>query len=156
MPHRRVVLSVLTAPLVWLLDRGTKLWAVRVLEENHTTDVWGSWFAWTLHRNTGAAFGLGAHAPQLLMYFAAALTVFLMLWWIRTWFAPGKAAESFALALILGGSAGNLTDRLLTGAVIDFIDFKIWPIFNFADIAITAGALVWAGCVIFGRRGGVR
>lgn len=157
MPRRRVVLSALTAVLIWVLDRGSKIWAVRHLTENHSTDIWGSWLAWTLHHNTGAAFGLGAHAPQVLLFFAVGLTLFLAVWWFRTVADPGRrTVESFALALILGGSAGNLTDRFMTGAVIDFIDFKIWPIFNLADSAITAGAFLWALCVLAGRRPAAR
>lgn len=155
MPRRRVALSVLIAALVWGLDRSTKVWATRHLVENHTTDIWGSWLGWTLHWNTGAAFGLASHSPVPLQIFATALTLVLTVWWLHTLRKPaGRIAsfESAALALILAGSAGNLTDRFLFGAVIDFIDFKVWPIFNCADIAISVGAAVWALCVIFGRR----
>jgi signal peptidase II len=58
-----------------------------------------------------------------------------------------------AVGLVLGGALGNLADRMfrgrgwLRGAVIDFIDFRVWPVFNVADAAITCGCLmlVWAG-----------
>ena len=129
---------------------------MRTLAENHTTDVWGTWFGWTLHRNTGAAFGLAAHSPVPLQIFATSLTLVLAVWWIRVLRKPAGSFESLeaaALALILGGSVGNLTDRFAFGAVIDFIDFKVWPIFNCADIAISIGAVIWALCVVFGRRG---
>jgi len=47
------------------------------------------------------------------------------------------------LTLVLGGAMGNLIDRVrVNGMVIDFIDFRIWPIFNFADSAIVCGMLV--------------
>lgn len=153
MPAARVSVTALTALGVWGLDRWTKILAVRHLHENESLDVLGSWFALTLHRNTGAAFGMAAHAPQALTAFATALTAFLAFCWFRAAKAPSRGVEAFALALILGGSAGNLTDRFTAGAVIDFLDFKVWPIFNAADIAITVGAAVWAGCVLFGRRG---
>ena len=157
MPHRRgafltrLTLSALAGVSVCVLDRLTKIWALGSLRENQSQDVWAPWLAWTLHRNTGAAFGLGAHAPDALIWFAAGLTIFLAVWWLKTAATPGKWIESLALALILGGSAGNLTDRFRTGAVIDFIDFKVWPIFNLADSAITAGAVLWAACVILRR-----
>lgn len=125
---------------------------MRYLIENQTMDIWGSWFAWTLHRNTGAAFGLASHSPVGLLIFASVLTLLLAGWWIRILAQPAASAEAMALALILGGSAGNLTDRFWHGAVIDFIDFKVWPIFNFADIAITAGASLWALCVFRNRQ----
>ncbi|MBF0122092.1 MAG: signal peptidase II, partial [Candidatus Omnitrophica bacterium] len=49
-----------------------------------------------------------------------------------------------AFSLILGGAIGNLIDRIAVGYVIDFIDFRVWPVFNIADSAITIGA-----CIIF-------
>lgn len=48
------------------------------------------------------------------------------------------------LGLILGGAAGNLVDRVRIGAVIDFLDFRIWPVFNLADSCITIGAVLMA------------
>jgi signal peptidase II len=51
-------------------------------------------------------------------------------------------AERFSLYLVLAGTLGNLTDRLRFGYVIDFIDFRIWPVFNFADSFITIGAFI--------------
>ncbi len=47
-----------------------------------------------------------------------------------------------ALALIMGGAVGNLFDRLVYGYVIDFIDIKVWPVFNLADSAVVVGAAV--------------
>jgi signal peptidase II len=48
----------------------------------------------------------------------------------------------FAFIFILGGSLGNIIDRLRVGSVIDFLDFRIWPIFNIADSAINIGLLL--------------
>ena len=48
----------------------------------------------------------------------------------------------FGLALILGGAIGNLIDRLRWGEIVDFLDFRIWPVFNLADTAITVGAIL--------------
>jgi signal peptidase II len=61
----------------------------------------------------------------------------------------GRRSAAVALGLVLGGALGNLTDRAvngagLTGRVIDFIDLRVWPIFNVADMAIVAGALILA------------
>lgn len=44
-----------------------------------------------------------------------------------------------------GGAAGNLIDRIFRGSVVDFFDFRIWPVFNIADIAIVVGV----GCIIY-------
>ena len=62
---------------------------------------------------------------------------------------PRETLFCFALSMILGGAVGNLIDRILLGAVVDFLDFHVagyhWPVFNVADSAITCGAglLVW-------------
>lgn len=67
----------------------------------------------------------------------------------------GRASVAATLGLILGGALGNLTDRALNGPalsghVVDFIDFHVWPVFNVADTAIVAGAILLA--VATGRR----
>ncbi len=55
------------------------------------------------------------------------------------------------LGLILGGAVGNLIDRLRFGSVVDFLDFRVWPVFNLADSCITVGAALLA--VSFWRKG---
>lgn len=55
------------------------------------------------------------------------------------------------MGLILGGAFGNWLDRLRYQAVIDFLDFRIWPVFNFADTAITAGVILY-GLVLVRRK----
>ena len=55
------------------------------------------------------------------------------------------------LSLILAGALGNLIDRLMLGYVIDFLDLRIWPVFNVADSAITIGAALLAYSIIRGR-----
>ena len=47
-----------------------------------------------------------------------------------------------SLALILGGALGNLVDRVLLGYVVDFLDFRIWPVFNIADSCVVVGAIL--------------
>jgi signal peptidase II len=49
-----------------------------------------------------------------------------------------------AIALVLGGTIGNLIDRLRFGSVTDFIDFKVWPAFNIADSSVTIGVIIVA------------
>ncbi len=56
--------------------------------------------------------------------------------------------KSFALGLVLGGAGGNLLDRVRFGYVVDFLDFRIWPVFNIADSAITAGIILLAYSVL--------
>ena len=89
-------------------------------------------------RNSGIAFGLfdgGGAALTILTLAALAL--------LLTYFALHAERPLLWLAtgLLLGGALGNLLDRAREGAVTDFIDLPLWPAFNVADLAITAGVL---------------
>ena len=53
-----------------------------------------------------------------------------------------------AVGLITGGAAGNILDRFLYGYVVDFIDIRVWPVFNIADCAITVGVVILAAQVL--------
>ena len=100
----------------------------------------------TLVRNPGVAFGLfSGYAPALF----TVITVSLIFLFLITNRSHGKTArgvsgaDRWALSLILGGAVGNWIDRLRFAAVIDFIDFRVWPVFNLADAAITVGVLLY-------------
>ena len=54
-----------------------------------------------------------------------------------------------SLSLVIAGGLGNLIDRVMTGYVIDFIDFRFWPVFNFADICVTVGCVLLCIYVVF-------
>lgn len=95
----------------------------------------------TYLQNTGIAFGLlrGVPLPVLV---AAALTVIFLLFY--NWTRPGPArsrdaTSRVALGCLLGGAAGNLIDRVRLGHVIDYLDLRVWPVFNLADAAVVIG-----------------
>ena len=92
--------------------------------------------------NTGAAFGLLRGYSGLFILLAVAIAA-----WLVTELTRGEhpPLSRFALGLMLGGAVGNLIDRLRIGSVIDFIDLRVWPVFNVADSAITVGValLIW-------------
>lgn len=94
----------------------------------------------TLVHNTGGAFGIFRDRPYLFIAISAAAIVALV--WMMA-MMKGRTADYYALALILGGAVGNLIDRVRLGHVIDFIDFKVWPVFNIADSAITVGVVIF-------------
>lgn len=105
------------------------------------------WLALNHVQNRGAAFGLFADAPpgpvRIGLVIVSVLAVALIWAYAREgWNAPRTVA---AFGLILGGAVGNLVDRLWLHHVVDFIDVSWgqyhWPSFNFADTAITVGAL---------------
>jgi signal peptidase II len=92
--------------------------------------------------NNGIAFGLfsGGGDALVLLFTGAALALIL------GWFAVDTTRPWLWLGvgLLAGGALGNLADRITDGAVTDFIDPPLWPAFNFADVAITAGVFVVA------------
>ncbi len=90
-------------------------------------------------QNPGAAFGLFPNATMLLIVIALSVSA-ILLWLGRQGFDKRRVAV--ATGMMLGGAIGNLIDRLRFGAVTDFIDLRVWPIFNIADTALTIGALL--------------
>jgi signal peptidase II len=141
---RAPVLLLATASLVYLADRLTKLWAVRVLSR-HPIDIIRGAITLRFVTNSGGAFSLGQGAPWLF----AAVTVVVAGLIIAVAFRARSTLSAVALGLVLGGALGNLTDRIvrgpsLRGRVVDFVDLHVWPIFNLADASIVIGALLLA------------
>jgi signal peptidase II len=104
-------------------------------------DVIGSILRITLVKNSGSAFGFFQGERILFVAFGSLASIVVAYLGFTT---PKEAGNRrFALSLILGGALGNLIDRIHSGQVIDFIDMGIgshrWPVYNFADIAVTVG-----------------
>ena len=138
----------LIASVVVAADQFSKSWIRQHIPEGHSIPETG-FFQLTHVHNTGAAFGLfhGQWFPLTvvaLVGIAALLTYTLC---IHRWFPflDTMLAKS-TLGLVLGGTAGNLIDRLTTDIhyVTDFISIGIWPAFNIADSAITVGIIIFA------------
>ncbi len=96
------------------------------------------WFSFTLVRNRGISFGLFSDGTLAVPVIAASIVVLAVL--IRY----GKREEGclpmrVAAGMIAGGITGNLIDRIVRGAVVDFLDFRVWPVFNIADSLIVIG-----------------
>ena len=117
-----------------------------------------SWFSLVLLHNTGAAFSFLSSETGWQRWFFVSIAVFisliLVIWIKRT--TPREVLLPCAIALVLGGSVGNLIDRIVHGYVIDFIlvHYKHWyfPAFNLADAAITTGAVFIALHTLFPRK----
>ena len=131
-----------TAGIVLVVDRLTKLWAEGSLPD-HPRELLGGIVRLRYTTNSGGAFSLGDRAPLL---FALAATV-VCLAIAATSLRARPTAHAIALGLVLGGAAGNLIDRIvrgpgLSGRVVDFVDLRVWPVFNAADASIVVGALL--------------
>lgn len=142
--HRRAGLLAVVAVLVLAADITTKCLVVAQLEGRRTVSLLGGHLLLRASRNPGAAFSFAEGATVL--FTAVALTVIVFI--LRTARRLRSATWAVSLGLLLGGATGNLVDRLLRspgigrGAVVDFIDFKVWPSFNVADSAIVCGGLL--------------
>jgi len=131
------LIALLTALIVFLLDRLTKSWAAAHLVLGHSVRVL-PYLDWSLVENRGAAFGLLSGQTAAFIV-AAALAVGALLWILRQRL---PYAAQLGIGGVLGGAVGNLYDRVLSQRVVDFIDVRLWPyVFNVADIGITLGVI---------------
>jgi len=92
--------------------------------------------------NTGVAFGLFPQLAALYPYINLAIVAGLLAFYRRL--GVGHWLLPVSLGLQLGGAVGNLADRLRLGYVVDFIDIKVWPVSNIADICIVSGVCILA------------
>ena len=146
-----MILKILSvSSFVVIVDRLTKFILFRNLSEGESIRVVPGLFHITLVLNSGAAFGLFKDCGA---FFAIASILAIVL--ISIYICRGGCKDLLmlaALGFVLGGAAGNLIDRILFGYVIDFLDFRIWPVFNIADASITIGAFILALRLVFDKR----
>lgn len=135
-------LFLVVAAAILAVDQGTKAIAAARLQAGSPVPVLGDWLRLTLTRNTGSAFGLISSGWVLIA--AAAFVCALIAAYVSRGRLRRARGRALPLALIFGGSLGNLVDRVRAGAVVDFIDLRVWPVFNVGDIAITLGAMLLA------------
>ena len=134
-------MSLLISAVIVLLDQVSKAWALRDLADGRIIHVvWTMQFNLTYNR--GMAFSRGTGIGPIIGVIGLVVVVLLLLSLRRA----DNALTRVATGLIIGGAVGNILDRLfrgsgwMRGAVIDFIDFQWWPVFNVADMAIMIGA----------------
>lgn len=153
MKFRRDDLTALVVlAVVVLADQLTKNWALSSFQYKPKHVIWT--LELVVAHNTGTAFSLLSGkgvGPAIAL--AAVVVVVVILRTLRT--IQGRTA-AIASGLVVGGALGNLADRLfrssggfLQGAVVDWINFGWWPVFNLADMAITIGAVVLAIVAVF-------
>lgn len=141
----RELLIAAIAVLVLAVDQLSKAAVTRHLQLGvpwPPIESLGRIFSLTYVTNTGAAFGLFPQLGSYYVFIALGVVVALLVLYhslgVSHWLMPA------CLGLQLGGALGNLVDRLRLGYVIDFFDFKVWPVFNVADSCIVVGVAVLA------------
>jgi signal peptidase II len=132
--------------LIILIDLLSKIFVKNNLAEG-ASKVVTSFLNWTLVFNPGAAFSFLAHADGWQRWFFTGLGIIaaiVIIWLIRK--NAYQTLFALAMSLILSGAIGNVIDRIVYGAVVDFIDIHYagwhWPAFNIADSAITLGVIL--------------
>jgi signal peptidase II len=134
---------------VVLLDRASKAWFDSQTTEGWRKELIPNFIYLVYSKNPGIAFGVlsdSASPATRTLLVAGSLAVIAALAWLLVSGRAGGAFASAGLALLLGGAAGNVADRIFHGAVTDFFEVWLgtyrWPAFNVADSAITIGALL--------------
>ncbi len=148
---------------VVFLDRATKAWIESRPADYFPHPVITNIVNLVYVRNPGMAFSfLAGYSPTMvrILLIAGTLIIIGFIAWLLVAGRSGGAPQAAGLALLLGGATGNLTDRILHGAVTDFLEvwlrfiplriFHPWPAFNVADSAVTVGALLIVLEILFG------
>lgn len=133
--------------VVWL-DQLSKACVSRAFAVGETRPVIKGVFHLSLVHNTGVAFGLFRNHNTFLSIFSLAVIIYIA-WYSLAHKKDRSLCQRVALGLILGGACGNLIDRARLGYIIDFLDFRVWPVFNIADSAITIGVTLLAIEIFF-------
>lgn len=122
---------LLTTTIILLLDQLSKILVRTYLPLNTSKGII------THTTNTGTLFGLLQNNNTLFLTFSllAIITIFYLA-------RKNNTHEQILWGLITGGALGNTIDRILYGAVTDFINIQVWPVFNIADTAITIGIIL--------------
>ena len=134
---------LLVALLVIIFDQLTKYNVVSNFYLGESVPVIENVFHWTYILNPGAAFGM--FEGSRWFFVVIAIGVLVGIWYMKDEINEGGWMMQYGAALFGGGAIGNLIDRARSGLVIDFFDFRIWPVFNVADIAICVGVamILW-------------
>jgi len=150
----RIIIFGCIGSLLLLADQLTKVWIRATLERGEVLFDAG-FFQILRTQNTGVIFGLFKNQLLTIKIIASigiVLIVVLFFLFYKRWpFMHGKLVQ-LALLLLICGTIGNQIDRFWLGYVTDFLDFKVWPIFNISDSMTTVGGIIMAYCIIFQLR----
>lgn len=142
----------LIASIVFLLDRVSKNIIISSMELGESHPVITGFFHITYVKNSGAAFGMLAEKRWLFVVVTIGILAILI--YLAHSQGKGRLGTTVTLGMVAGGALGNLLDRVQTGLVTDFIDFRgIWPyVFNIADAAIVIGVLLLSWQILMAEK----
>ncbi len=123
-----------------LLDQFSKYIITSRMLQGESIPVFPPVFYITYILNPGAAFGILANRTTFFIVLSLLVIVGALVFY--RYLPKERTLMCLASGLVVGGALGNLIDRVRLGRVIDFLDFRVWPIFNLADSAIVIGALL--------------
>jgi signal peptidase II len=155
--HKKLLLEILTVLLIFLADRASKIYILRIAQVESVVDIYvNPYLNFYLIWNKGIAFGLFSFNESLI-YNSVSLIIGLIIIAILILIIKSEDIKKYAFLLVLGGALGNLYDRFYYSAVPDFIDFHIgeihWFVFNVADIFITLGVIFLIMLELFDKKG---
>ena len=127
--------------LIVILDQLTKYIIKHNFRLNESIPIIKNILHLTYITNTGSAFGLFKGLNWFFILFSI-IVVITIFYYLKKAVKNNEKLTQFAVGLLLGGTIGNLIDRIAYGYVIDFIDFRIWPVFNVADSAVTISVVL--------------
>ncbi len=139
-----MVTTIIISIILLCIDQISKLLVVNLLTKTDSITIIKNFFYLTYINNDGAAFSILV-GKRIFLILIAVLVIVMLIRYIKKNNIQNKL-ELVSLALIIGGSLGNLMDRVVRGYVIDFLDFKLFnynfPIFNLADTFIVIGVFL--------------
>ena len=141
---KKYLIAFSTALIVIIIDQLAKFLIKTNFQLNESVALIKNIFHLTYIHNFGAGFGL-LQQQRLILIFISLFVIGVILYYFDRIKEKEKLLQ-FLVGFVLGGTIGNLIDRLFYGYVIDFLDFQVWPIFNIADSFVTIGVI---GLIIY-------
>lgn len=138
--NKKHILIFTTALSVLIFDQLTKFLIRTNFQLNDSIPIIKNILHLTYITNTGSAYGLFKDFNVFFIIFSF-IVIFAIFYFMKQ-IKQNEKSLQFAIGLLLGGTIGNLIDRISYGAVTDFIDFRIWPVFNAADSAVTISVIL--------------
>ena len=139
MRNKKLFIILSSAFIVLLLDQLTKITITSYLTLHQSIPIIKNIFHLTYITNTGSVFGILKGWQLPLIFFSIAVIGFIFYYSDKI--KEKERLLQIFIGFILGATIGNLIDRVIFGHVIDFLDFRVWPVFNIADSFITISVI---------------